>query len=62
MGKGTPKGEVQENGVLPGGEVPSSKRIEKVKSLTLSDIKAPTSSGKKGFCQAYIIALFYVRI
>lgn len=62
MGKGTPKGEVQENGVLSGGEVPSSKRMEKVKSLTLSDIKAPTSSGKKEFCQAYIITLFYVTI
>lgn len=49
MGKGTPKGEGQENGVLPGGEGQSSKRVDKVKSLTLSDIKAPISSGRKGF-------------
>jgi len=55
MGKATPKGEGQENGVLPGGEGQSSKRMEKVKSLTLSDIKAPTSSGRKAFCQACII-------
>ena len=55
MGKATPKGEGQENGVLPGVEGQSSKRMEKVKSLTLSDIKAPTSSGSKEFCQAYII-------
>ena len=55
MGKGTPKGEGQENGVLPGGEGQSSKRMEKVKSLTLSDIKAPTSLGRKGFSQSYII-------
>lgn len=51
MGKGTPKGEGQENGVLPGGEGQSSKRVDKVKSLTLSDIKAPISSGRKEFCK-----------
>jgi len=55
MGKGPPKGEGQENGVLPGGEGQSSKRMEKVKSLTLSDIKAPTSLGRKRFCQVYMI-------
>lgn len=54
LGKATTKGEGQENGVLPGAEGQSSKRIDKVKTLTLSDIKAPTSSGTKGFCQTHI--------
>ena len=42
----TPKGEGLTNGALPGGEGQSSRRKEKVrKSLTLSDVKAPISSG-----------------
>ena len=49
MGKGTPKGEGQENGVTPRAEGKSGKRKDKIKSLTLSDVKAPISSGKKGF-------------
>ena len=42
----TPKGEGLVNGVLPAGEGQSSRRKDKVKkSLTLSDMKAPISSG-----------------
>ena len=49
MGKGPPKGERQENGVLPGVEGQSSNRKDKVKSLALSEVKAPISSGKERF-------------
>lgn len=42
----TPKGEGLVNGVLPAGEGQSSRSKDKVKkSLTLSDMKAPISSG-----------------
>ncbi|KAL9960178.1 hypothetical protein ACROYT_G033595 [Oculina patagonica] len=48
MEKGPPKGERQENGVSPGVEGKSSRRKDKVKSLTLSDVKAPISSVSSG--------------
>ena len=37
---------VKENGVLPEGEEQWSRRKDKVKSLTLSDVKVPISSGE----------------
>lgn len=43
----TPKGEGLQNGVLPRAEGNSSRKTEKVKSLTLSDVKAPISSGEE---------------
>ena len=45
--KTTSKGEEQESGVLPGGERQSKKGHNKVKSLTLSDIKMPVGPGEK---------------
>ena len=39
-------GDRQENGVLPEVEEQSSRRKDKVKSLTLSDVKVPISSGE----------------
>ncbi|KAJ7326057.1 mRNA-decapping enzyme 1B [Desmophyllum pertusum] len=44
VGKGIPKEEGQENGVTPRAEGKSGKRKDKIKSLTLSDVKAPISS------------------
>ncbi|CAH3141782.1 unnamed protein product [Porites lobata] len=43
--KTTSKGEEQENSVLPGGERQSRKGHNKVKSLTLSDVKMPVGPG-----------------
>ena len=44
--KTTSKGEEQENSVLPGGERQSRKGHNKVKSLTLSDVKMPVGPGE----------------
>ena len=40
-------GEGQQNGVLPRGEGQSKRGHNKVKSLTLSDVKAPISPGEE---------------
>ena len=45
--KTTSKGEEQENSVLPGGERQSRKGHNKVKSLTLSDVKMPVGPGER---------------
>ncbi|PFX17214.1 mRNA-decapping enzyme 1A-like isoform X2 [Stylophora pistillata] len=45
LGKGPSKGAEQQNGVSPGAEGQTSKKNLKMKSLPLSDVKAPVSSG-----------------
>ena len=46
MGKGPSKGEGQQNGVSPAREGKTSKKKLKVKSIPLSDVKAPVISGE----------------
>lgn len=51
----TPQGEGLQNGVLPRAKGNSSKKTEKMKSLMLSDVKAPISTGEEKNCVYNVI-------